>query len=109
MKSIIAIYLFLFSQVAFGISLDDAKDFRKADGKSYARFSAMKKVVFARKEKKTIIFKNISIVPVPNSKDKRIFKVSFFENYKSSRVVFNGDKELYIELIDNEIKILIEK
>ena len=85
------------------------KKFKRYDGKNYSQFSAMKKRIFARNEKKTIIFKHIAIIPVPNAKNKNLFYISFFEKYKTKRVTFNGQKELYVELKNDKIKILVEK
>lgn len=85
------------------------KKFKRYDGKNLRQFSAMKRIIFGRGEKKTITFKQISIIPVPSSDDRKIFKISFFENYKTQRVTFNGNKTLFIELKNDKMKILVEK
>ncbi|WP_024955272.1 L,D-transpeptidase family protein [Sulfurospirillum arcachonense] len=84
-------------------------EFKRYDGLKKKNFARMKKSIFARKEAKTIIFKGINISPYPNEKGKRIFKVSFHENYKTKRYSFNGNKELFVELNEKNFLILSEK
>jgi len=86
-----------------------SNDFKKSDGSGKKQFSAMKQSIFAKKESKTIIFENVSIVPYPTMDDRKLFKVSFFQTYKSPSFASKGDKELYLELNGDKIAILAEK
>ncbi len=83
--------------------------FIRFDGKRIKSFSRMKRAIFAKKEKKEIIFKNINISPYPNLEGKKLFKISFYEKYKTKRYKFNGTKELYVELKNGKFQILAEK
>ena len=83
--------------------------FIRFDGKRIKSFSRMKRAIFAKKEKKEIIFKDINISPYPNLEGKKLFKVSFYEKYKTKRYRFNGTKELYVELKNGKFQILAEK
>ena len=85
-----------------------AKEFVRFDGMNFDRFSKYKTRVFKKIEKKTIIFKNINIVPYPNTKS--IYQITFYEYYKSDTFEFSGDKTLIVKLDkSNKIKILTEK
>ena len=84
------------------------KNFKKLNGMALQQFIKYKTRVFAKKEHKQIIFKHINIIPYPNIKHKKIFKIEFFEDYKSDTFRFKGDKILYIELNNNTISILSE-
>jgi murein L,D-transpeptidase YafK len=84
-------------------------NFKRFDGMKKRNFSRMKKTIFSRKQKKEIIFKNINISPYPNEGGKKLFKVGFYEIYKSKSYKFRGNKELFIELNDNSFKIISEK
>lgn len=84
-------------------------DFRRYDGMKKKNFSRMKKIIFSRKQSKKIIFQNINISPYPNTENKKLFKIAFYEIYKASNYKFNGNKELFVELKDDSIFILSEK
>lgn len=86
-----------------------SNDFKKSDGTTKKTFSIMKQSIFAKKENKTIIFDHMSIAPYPSMDDRRLFKISFFQTYKSPSFASKGDKELYVELIGDKIAILAEK
>lgn len=86
-----------------------SNDFKKSDGSGKKQFSVMKQSIFAKKESKTIVFENVSIVPYPTMDDRKLFKVSFFQTYKSPSFASKGDKELYLELNGDKIAILAEK
>lgn len=86
-----------------------SSDFRRFDGMHKRYFSQMKKTIFSKKQSKTIIFKNINISPYPNLSKRKIFKVAFYEIYKSKSYKFKGNKELFIELKDKTFSILSEK
>ncbi len=86
-----------------------ADNFKRYDGLKKRNFSKMKKTIFARRQKKEIIFKNINISPYPDESGKRLFKVAFYEIYKSKSYKFKGNKELFIELSNDSFKIISEK
>ncbi len=83
--------------------------FKRYDGLKKKNFTRMKKTIFSRKQEKKIIFKNIYISPYPNESGKRLFKVAFYEIYKSKSYKFKGNKELFIELKDDSFSIISEK
>jgi len=84
-----------------------AKDFKRFDGKNFNQFKQFKTAVFAKKEKKSIIFNNINIIPYPNHKD--TYQITFFEHYKSDHYQFNGPKELLVRIENNQFKIFSER
>jgi murein L,D-transpeptidase YafK len=86
-----------------------SNDFKRADGSGKVAFSNTKKQIFARKESKTILFENMSIVPYPTIDDRKFFKISFYQTYKSPSFSSKGDKELYIELVGDKMQVLAEK
>jgi len=86
-----------------------SNDFKKSDGSGKVHFSNMKKQIFSRKENKTILFEHIAIAPYPTLDDRKLFKVSFFQTYKSPSFGSKGEKELYIELVGDKMQILAEK
>lgn len=82
--------------------------FVRSDGMDIKRFISYKTRVFKKIEKKTIIFKDINILPYPDSED--IYQITFKEFYKSDTFEFTGDKTLIIKLgTNNKIKILTER
>lgn len=83
-------------------------DFKKYDGSDFKKFSRYKKRIFRKKERKRIHFSDISITPYPNSLNKRMFKIIMDQIYKSPTVNFKGKKELFLEIVNNEVKILTE-
>ncbi len=84
------------------------KNFKRSNGQNLDKFTKHKKRVFKRKEKKTIKFSNINVIPYPNDENKKIFKVIMDEAYKTKNYKFNGKKELYVEVLNNKFKILTE-
>lgn len=82
--------------------------FRRFDGMEIEKFSKYKKRIFAKKEKKKILFTNINISPYPNSLNKKMYKVIMNQDYKTKYYKFVGIKELFLELDNGEIKILAE-
>ncbi|XOB61519.1 L,D-transpeptidase family protein [Campylobacterota bacterium DY0563] len=82
--------------------------FKRHDGMDIEKFRKYKERIFSKNEKKTILFTNINIVPYPNALNKSMFKVIMDEDYKTKYYTFVGKKELYIEVKDNQIKILAE-
>lgn len=82
-------------------------EFRRFDGMGIEDFTRYKKRVFAKDEKKTIIFQNLNIIPYPNLP--QTYKITFKEIYQSESFSFVGDKVLIVELIDNKLRIMTEK
>jgi len=82
--------------------------FKKSNGQTLKKFKAHKKRIFAKKEKKTIKFSNINVIPYPNDLGKNLYKVVMDEVYKTRSYQFIGKKELYVEIKNNEFKILTE-
>lgn len=85
-----------------------SSDFKKADRTTFEQFSQYKKVIFSKNEKKIINLSNIDISPYPNSLGKNMFRISMDEEYLSPSVKFNGNKELFVEIINGQVKILAE-
>ena len=85
-----------------------SESFKKEDGTDLKKFSQYKKRVFRKNERKRIKFSNIDISPYPNSLNKTIYKVIMDEDYKSPTVRFKGKKELFFEVVNDEVKILAE-
>ncbi len=85
-----------------------SKEFKRSDKSDFNQFEDYKKQVFSKNEDKTITFKNIDIAPYPNSLNKKMYKVLMDEEYLSPSVKFYGKKELFLEVANNEVKILTE-
>lgn len=83
-------------------------EFKRDDGSDFKKFSKYKKRIFSKREKKRIRFSNINITPYPNSLNKRMFKILMDQKYVSPTVNFKGKKELFLEIVNNEVKILVE-
>ncbi|WP_290455718.1 L,D-transpeptidase family protein [Helicobacter rodentium] len=84
-------------------------DFIRFDGMRYNDFAQNKQRIFAKKESKHIAFSKINISPYPNEANKNLFRISFFEDYKAPSYNFHGKKELYVELKDSKMQILVEQ
>ena len=84
-----------------------SKDFKRFDGKDFTWFSRYKKRVFAKQEKKSILFSNINILPYPNHPN--IYQITFYERYRSDSFSFEGEKELLIKEVANRFEIFVEK
>ncbi|WP_457745249.1 L,D-transpeptidase family protein [Sulfurimonas sp.] len=82
-------------------------DFIRFDGMKIKKFKSYKKRIFAKNEKKSIIFKNLNVIPYPTHKD--TYKVMFDEEYKSNSFSFKGKKILIVQLIASQMKIITEK
>lgn len=83
--------------------------FIKHDGTKIDKFKEQKRAIFARNQSKTIRFSKINISPYPNIEQKKLFRINFYENYKTSSYTFNGEKTLYVELKNGKISILTEQ
>lgn len=85
-----------------------SKKFIRNDGMNINTFQIYKTRVFKKTERKSIVFKNINIIPYPNSTNK--YQVTFKEIYKSDTFEFIGDKVLIITLNDDGfMNIITEK
>jgi len=88
-----------------------AKDFKKSDGKKLKQFLRYKKRVFSSKkgQKVEIYFTDIAIIPYQNIFMKKIFRVNMYERYISKTYKYSGNKEIYVRLGADGIKIIAEK
>ena len=85
-----------------------SKDFKRKDKSTLNKFANHKKRLFKRKENKRIKLSNINIIPYPNDLDKNIYQIIMHEDYRTRSYKFIGKKILYIEIINNKMKILFE-
>lgn len=85
------------------------RDFIRFDGIGYENFAQNKRRIFARNERKEIIFSKINIAPYPNDDDKNMYRITFSEDYRSPSYKFSGQKELYVELKDSKMQIIVER
>ena len=99
-------YAWLYNNTTDYLNFYD-ENFIRFDGMGIERFKNYKTRVFNKGESKSIIFNNINVVPYPG--EKNVFRVTFFEIYKSNSFAFSGDKVLILKLVDNTIKIITEK
>ncbi|MEA1956420.1 MAG: L,D-transpeptidase family protein [Campylobacterota bacterium] len=81
-------------------------DFVKSNGMKINSFKRYKKRIFAKNEKKTIVFQNLNIIPYPNTID--TYQITFKELYKSNSLKFIGEKILIVKLTNNKMKIFTE-
>ena len=84
-----------------------SEKFVRFDNMNAEVFKTYKKRIFAKDEKKTILFTNINVLPYPNTMD--TYKISFDETYKSDSFSFTGNKILIVQLVDDSIKIITER
>lgn len=85
-----------------------SQDFIRHDGMNYNNFAKYKTRIFAKDEKKKIIFSNINILPYPNTTD--TFQITFKEFYTSDSFTFEGNKVLMVKIDkDNHFYIFTEK
>ncbi|RXJ94861.1 hypothetical protein CRV00_05880 [Malaciobacter molluscorum] len=85
-----------------------SKEFKKSNGYDLDKFKQYKKRIFKNKENTQIEFTNINVIPYPNSLNKKIYRVLMDEKYRTKNYKFDGEKELFLEIIDNRIEILAE-
>lgn len=85
-----------------------SKDFIKSDDRmNYNSYASYKKRVFSKPGKKTIIFKDINVVPYPDTQD--VYQISLNEIYSSDTYQYKGNKTLMVRLTkDNKMKIFTE-
>jgi murein L,D-transpeptidase YafK len=85
-----------------------SKEFKRKNRSTLDKFLAHKKRLFDKKEKKIIRFSNINIIPYPNDLNKNIYQITMDEYYKTATYKYVGKKELFVEIINNKMKILTE-
>ena len=86
-----------------------APEFKRYDGVGFKEFASFKRLVFANITDKDIDFDYINVIPYPNAENKKLFYITFIENYKASNTQFHGQKELYVEYKNDKISIVTEK
>ena len=85
-----------------------SKDFKRADKSTLRKFAKHKTRLFKRKENKIIKLTQINIIPYPNDLNKNMYLITMNEDYKTKHYKFVGKKILYVEIINNKMKILFE-
>jgi len=99
-------YAWLYNDSVSYLNFYDTK-FIRVDGMNFTNFKNYKRRIFNKKESKKILFNEINVIPYPDSED--MFKITFFEIYKSNSFSFSGNKVLIIKLINNKMKIITEQ
>lgn len=98
------------SDVDTYLSFYDMNNFKRFDKSDFSQFSDMKRSIFSRKEHKVIKFSNINISPYPNIENKKMFRITFYEDYYTKNYQFKGNKILYVSLNDaGKMQILAEQ
>lgn len=85
------------------------KDFRRFDGRDIKWFEMYKRRVFSKNEKKRIELNNFDIAPYPNDENINLYRVNFYEIYKSPSYSFEGKKELYVKVDRGRFSIMVEQ
>lgn len=91
-----------------------SQDFKKPDGTGYQAYKKYKQKIFGKNEVKQIRISKFDITPYPNEENKKIFRVTFNQDYSAfdgKRLTYksNDRKELYLTIVDGKIKILLEE
>ncbi len=84
-------------------------NFRRFDGMEKKAFSNYKQRIFAKKEAKKIVFREFEVTPNPTSKNEKIFKVKFYEEYWAPSYKFNGVKDLFVKVENGKMTIMAER
>lgn len=88
----------------------DEQYFKRFDKMRFDDFKAYKRKIFERKESKSIDLTKINISPYPNDKGEALFRIAFYEKYRASGGYrFEGNKELYVRLVNGKMRIVAEK
>jgi murein L,D-transpeptidase YafK len=83
--------------------------FKRFDGMDLNQFKLYKQQIFARNESKSIVLKNIQILPYPGEQS-NLYLITFEELYQADTHRFNGTKTLMVTLnVDKSISILSEE
>jgi len=99
-------YAWLYNNTEDYLNFYDSS-FKRYDGLNLNNFKRYKRRIFNKKESKTILFKDINVIPYP-SKEK-IYKITFNEVYKSNSFAFTGEKTLIVKLENSHLHIITEK
>lgn len=99
-------YAWLYNDINAYLNFYD-NSFIRFDGMDIKRFTSYKQRIFRKKEKKTILFHNLNVIPYPGTKD--MYKITFHEIYKSDSFSFTGDKVLIVKLENSKMKIITEQ
>jgi murein L,D-transpeptidase YafK len=99
-------YAWIYNDTKKYLSFYDSA-FKRFDGLNLRNFKKYKTRLFNKEESKTIIFKNINVIPYPNKKN--TFKITFDELYNSNSFSFSGEKSLIVKLENSHLKIITEK
>nr|WP_261798058.1 L,D-transpeptidase family protein [Campylobacter peloridis] len=91
------------------LSFYDQNIFKHKNKYTYEQFAKTKTRIFAKNEKKIIKFSDLSISPYPNIKNEKIFRIGFYEDYRTASYKFKGEKVIYVRLQDDKIQILAEQ
>jgi len=83
-------------------------EFKRFDGMNYNQFARMKKEVFGSNKFVRINIKDLEITPYPTSLKKNVYRVKFFEKYRSNIHSFSGKKEIFLQLKGDRFIILVE-
>ncbi len=79
-------------------------DFKKSNGMKYDRYKSYKERIFSKKEVKQINLSKINIAPYPNEEGKKLFRVTFNQDYAA----FNGEKLTYRSNDKKELYIILD-
>ncbi len=99
-------YAWLYNDIDAYLGFYD-KEFKRYDGMNRENFVQYKTRVFAKNEKKTILFLNLNVVAYPSKNE--TYKITFEEIYRSESFSFTGEKALIVRLLDNKLQIITEK
>ena len=83
-------------------------NFKKNKYQDLNYFIQYKQKLFTKNEQKQIRFTNINIIPYPNQKNQKMFKIIMDEFYQTKNYRFVGKKELYVRLVNKHMLIVAE-
>ncbi len=86
-----------------------SRKFKTVEGNDVYWFKNIKEKIFSENRQIDLHFSRINIAPYPNNEGRNIFFITGYIQYFDGKRSFNGEKELYIELNNNSIEILIER
>jgi len=86
-----------------------SEDFRRYDGMRIAEFAVMKNRIFSKGESKDIWLTGFRVVPFEAGTGKRVWYVTFHEDYRAPNYTFEGSKTLYIEDDGSRFRIVAER
>jgi len=84
-------------------------NFRRFDGMEKKAFTNYKQRIFGKKEAKKIVLREFEVTPNPTSKNEKIFKVKFYEEYWAPSYKFNGVKDLFVKVDNGKMTIMAER